>query len=532
MNLAKFIQDMSLVYKIIIPVVTFSIIFGLWVGRIIYVEKYDSESKGMINTAKAAFSALVPLSEVSISGANLMKLKSKDVQAIVKASNALIIDIDGMSNKMPKSLFAAEQPPKHIFHRFVSATDIDKNRIQELVDIGKSLNNATMLKNGYLIISQKLKVNNGGQIVAIFDASSIKNLTSKILLMILTTVFPGVLVFILIQVYATKMVLKPAVKISQILSTDVHNLKKRLDVNNKDELGVISLSFNNFIEEIRSLFLSIKDSGLQNCKQVEELSSTSNSMQKHIKDMTQAIDVNVESSHNVREILDSSNEDSLITKNNITKAQLSLKDVNNEISTMIGTIEKGLEKESAIVERLDSLNTQIDSMKEVVGSIRDIADQTNLLALNAAIEAARAGEHGRGFAVVADEVRKLAEKTQGSLNQINSVISLFVESITTTGIEMISNKQDYENLVIISTGVNQKTGEVLLIMDETVEMAEKSTQVTVELSSRVIEIISEIEKINELSDLNLDSVKSVLNISKNLRKTADSLEKQLSSFHV
>ncbi len=112
------IHDISLVYKVVIPVVTFSILFTLWIGSVLYNEKYDSESRGIINTAKAAFSALVPLSEVSIAGANIMKLKSKDVQAIVKATGALVIDVDGMSNIIPKSLFAAEQPPKPISHRF------------------------------------------------------------------------------------------------------------------------------------------------------------------------------------------------------------------------------------------------------------------------------------------------------------------------------------------------------------------------------------------------------------------------------
>ena len=532
MNLTRFVQEMSLVYKIIIPVVTFSVIFGLWVGRIIYVEKYESESKGMINTAKAAFSALVPLSEISVSGANLMKLKSKDVKAIVKASEALIIDIDGMSNKIPKSLFAAEQPPKHISHRFISANDINQQRVDELVRIGKSLKNTTMLENGYLIISQDLNVNNGGQIVAVFDASSIKNLTSEILSMISVTVFPALLAFILVLVYVTRGVLKPATVISKVLSTDVHDLRKKVDVKNRDELGVISHCCNNFIAEIRTLFLNIKESGLQNHEQVEKLLLTSQEMQKHIDDMTKAIDISVESSHSVREILDSSNEDALVTKNNIIKAKSSLEKVGDEISVMISTVEKGMVQESAIVERLDSLNTQIDSMKDVVGSIRDIADQTNLLALNAAIEAARAGEHGRGFAVVADEVRKLAEKTQVSLNQINSVISLFIESISTTSIEMNSNKQDYENLVGVSLSVNEKTIEVSAIMDETVDMSAKSTQVTVELSSKVIEIISEIQKINESSDLNLESVKSVSNISEDLRETANSLEKQLSTFKV
>ena len=130
-------------------------------------------------------------------------------------------------------------------------------------------------------------------------------------------------------------------------------------------------------------------------------------------------------------------EDTIETLSNTT-----LQELQNMVNTNQSKMLSINDTESSLADGFEQMNMQAQSAKEILSVISDIANQTNLLALNAAIEAARAGEHGRGFAVVADEVRKLAEKTEKSLAEIDTTISIVVESIANASSQMNTNSQE------------------------------------------------------------------------------------------
>ena len=167
-------------------------------------------------------------------------------------------------------------------------------------------------------------------------------------------------------------------------------------------------------------------------------------------------------------------------------ANISDRIVNLLQSTVVLTNEatRGLQDSS---EQSLEVNERANEIKSVVQVIQDIADQTNLLALNAAIEAARAGEHGRGFAVVADEVRKLAERTQKSLTEVNATIQVLVQSISGI-VENIAQRVEEINKI------NNSMDEIESVSQENVEVAQKIEKVTKDIT----DIAKTIEK--EISD--------------------------------
>ena len=182
-----------------------------------------------------------------------------------------------------------------------------------------------------------------------------------------------------------------------------------------------------------------------------------------------------------------------------TKTNTRVHDIQQQTTNIESTIQTIQEHSSSLADDSNSLNDSVMSIAEIINLIKDISDQTNLLALNAAIEAARAGEHGRGFAVVADEVRKLAERTQKATQEVE---------ININGL-----KQNSNSMMVISTTFMDETSSVIETLKEFSENITMVVQNSSNIKNKTQNLTNELHvsngKIDHIS-LKLSTYKALL----------------------
>ncbi|NPA82636.1 MAG: hypothetical protein GXO31_08500, partial [Epsilonproteobacteria bacterium] len=232
----------------------------------------------------------------------------------------------------------------------------------------------------------------------------------------------------------------------------------------------------------------------------------------------------------IKEELEESVNSSLNSQEDMKKSYEILKEMQKQILVMIEKINSNADLEISLAQKLKQLSDDAEQIQDVLKVISEIAEQTNLLALNAAIEAARAGEHGRGFAVVADEVRQLAEKTQKSLIEINSTVNVIVQAINDTSENMNANVKDIEELSEYSNNVQKEIEDINKATQITAESLDMSAKAINKASKKVENFISQINSVKQLSTLNERSVKVADKVAEDLSHSANRLDESLEQF--
>ena len=323
---------------------------------------------------------------------------------------------------------------------------------------------------------------------------------------------------------------KPVKQLTHQLSTDLFDLTKMFCAYTRDETGVMARSLRTFVDEIERSIQSSKTISTSNLNVANNLGTISTSIKERVHQENAIVLTTTENAHSIQVIVAEGVEAFAETQENMDRAFEQLQNGRQEIEILLQTISKSSELEADLSHKLQQLNSEASQVQHILLVIGDIADQTNLLALNAAIEAARAGEHGRGFAVVADEVRKLAERTQKSLIEINSTINVIVQSISEATDQMHHNTQAMDNVTTISTKVDRNINETVGAMEKTAQLTAQSVQNSKTIAHYIASMLTQIESINTLTTDNEFSMKELSDIANSIEDSANTLYKQLGQF--
>ncbi|MBH0089795.1 methyl-accepting chemotaxis protein [Pseudoalteromonas sp. AS84] len=317
-----------------------------------------------------------------------------------------------------------------------------------------------------------------------------------------------------------------------LLASGNGSLSTQLSVNSEDEIGQVSINFNAFISLLRETVLEViavceplmenSTRLVQGMEQAERATTKQTTdaeiVKQSMEEMKQSVGDISESAANASHAAETAEKEVEQSRTQVQMSVTASRTLSDEINRAASTINK--------------LADDTKNVSQILNVITSIADQTNLLALNAAIEAARAGEHGRGFAVVADEVRELASRTAHSTNEIRELLG----SLTTAANESVAAMTSARDMATDNATAAEKTGiSIEKIAEQMLEINGMNSQIaaaTEEQTSVAAMVVDNVSNMHVSFEDTMDSLLAVRDVAKNLHYLSDNLLDATAKFRI
>ena len=310
------------------------------------------------------------------------------------------------------------------------------------------------------------------------------------------------------------------------------DLTVEMEENLDGEIGKVYAGFNRAVGEIRSLVEKLNEAISATASAATEISSSAEQMAAGTQEQSaQTSEVASAIEEMSKTIFETTKNTTLATEASKNAGKVA-KDGGKVVKETINGMNRIAEVVQLSAKTVEDLGNSSDQIGEIVQVIEDIADQTNLLALNAAIEAARAGEQGRGFAVVADEVRKLAERTTKATKEIASMIKQIQKETEGAVSSMRLGTEEVKNGKLFAAKAGESLREIIDGADHVVDIISQVAAASEEQSSAAEQISKNIESINSVTQESANGVHQIANSAEDLNKLTTNLQELVSKFNI